>query len=229
VCACGVALHILYDVVTPWGTLLLYPFSTDRYSLDWLFIVDLVTWALPVAGLVISRARPARARAATVGWLLALLLYAAGAGVVHRSAAAAVIDAERAAGRPVGEALVFPRPGAPWRWSGVTAAPRPTPEPRVSVYRISGIPPETKPMGRIERGFDDPWVAAALATRPGQAYLWWSRAPVAVTERRGGEAIVTLRDLRYSRTLVPTTETWTPFTIRFRYREATGDLVEVEG
>jgi inner membrane protein len=228
VCACGVALHILYDVVTPWGTLLLYPFSADRYSLDWLFIVDLVTWALPVAGLVISRAWPARARAATVGWLLALLLYAAGAGLVHRSAAAAVLDAERAAGRPVAEAFVFPRPGAPLRWSGVTAAPRSTPEPRVSVYRVSGIPPDARPVGRIARGFDDPWVAAALSTRPGQAYLWWSRAPVAVTERRGGEAIVTLRDLRYSRTLVPTTETWTPFTIRFRYREATGDLVEVE-
>ncbi|HET9333580.1 MAG TPA: metal-dependent hydrolase [Gemmatimonadota bacterium] len=228
VCACGVALHILYDVVTPWGTLLLYPFSADRYSLDWLFIVDLVTWALPVAGLVASWAWPTRARAVTVAWLVALLVYAAGAGLVHRGAVVTVIDAERSAGRAVAEAFVFPRPGAPWRWSGVAAAPRSTPEPRVSVYRISGIPPAVAPVGRIERGFDDPWVAAAFATRSGQAYLWWSRAPVAVTERESGEAIVTLRDLRYSRTLVPTAETWTPFTIRFRFAERTGDLLAVE-
>jgi hypothetical protein len=94
--------------------------------------------------------------------------------------------------------------------------------------RISGIPPEVVPVGRIPRGFDDAWVAAALATRPGQAYLWWSRAPVAATEREGGEVIVTLRDLRYSRTLLPTTETWTPFTIRFRFDERTGERMAVE-
>lgn len=228
VCACGVALHLVYDVVTPWGTLLLYPFSADRYSLDWLFIVDFVTWALPVAGLVLSRAWPARARAVTAAWLVALLVYAAGAGLVHENAAAAVVDAERGTGRPVAEAFVFPRLGAPWRWSGVTAAPRSEAEPRISMYRVSGIPPQATPLGRIERGFDDPWVAAALATRPGQAYLWWSRAPVAATQRASGEAIVTIRDLRYSRTLVPTAETWTPFTIRFRFEERSGELIEVE-
>lgn len=227
VCACGVGMHLVYDVVTPWGTMLLYPVSSARFALDWLFIVDFVTWGLPIGVLLASRRWPQRARRATAVWLVALVVYAGSAALVHRHATARVIAAERAAGRSVAEAFVFPRLGAPWRWSGVAAAPAASPEPRVAVYRVTGVPPVATQVGRIPRGFDDPWVAAALATRSGQAYLWWARVPVAETRRADGEVIVTLRDLRYSRTLVPTAETWTPFTIRFRFDERSTDPMEV--
>ncbi len=227
VCACGVGLHLVYDVVTPWGTMLLYPISAERFALDWLFIVDFVTWALPFAALLVSRRWPAHARAATWAWLVALTLYAGAAALVHRSATDRVVAAERAAGRPVAEAFAFPQLGAPWRWNGVAAAVVTSPEPRVAVYRVSGVPPEATAVGRIDRGFDDPWVAAALATRSGQAYLWWARVPVAETRRADGEVIVTFRDLRYSRTLVPTAENWTPFTIRFRFDERSDEPIEV--
>lgn len=228
VCTCGVALHLLYDLVTPWGTMLLYPFSAERYALDWLFIVDFVTWALPIAALLASRWRPARARVAVGAWLVALAAYGASAAIVHRSASAAVAVAERASGRGVAERYVFPRLGAPFRWNGLAVAPFEASEPRISLYRVHGLPPETTPAGRVERGFDDPWVAAALATRSGQAYLWWARVPVATTARAQGEVTVTIRDLRYSRTLVPTVETWTPFAIRFRFEEPTGQLIDVK-
>ena len=68
ICAAGVAMHLVYDLVTPWGTMLLYPFSAERFALDWLFIVDLVTWALPAGVLVVSRRRPSRGRAAVAVW-----------------------------------------------------------------------------------------------------------------------------------------------------------------
>jgi inner membrane protein len=42
-CWAGAILHVLYDLFTSWGTMLLYPFSVDRLALDWIFIVDLVT------------------------------------------------------------------------------------------------------------------------------------------------------------------------------------------
>ena len=227
VSAAGVAMHLLYDLVTPWGTMLLFPFSAERFALDWLFIVDLVTWALPVAVLLYSRRRPERGRAAVAVWLLALLVYGAAAGGVHRRAVAAVTEAERAAGRGVAEAVAFPRVGAPWRWSGVAVAARGAPEPRIAAYRVRGVPPRAMPAGREVRGFDDPWVARALETREGQAYLWWARVPVADVERGSGMAIVTLRDLRFGRALLPAAERWTPFEIRFRYDERSGRLIDV--
>ena len=106
VCGCGVGLHLVYDLTTSWGTMLLYPLSPRRYALDWLFIVDLVTWAVPIVVLVVSRARPARAREAVVVGMVALLAYGTAAGVLHRSAIDAIVGAE--APRAVGEAVVFP-------------------------------------------------------------------------------------------------------------------------
>ena len=226
-CAAGVGMHLLHDLVTPWGTMLLYPFSAERFALDWLFIVDLVTWALPAGVLFISRRRPSHARAAVAAWLVALLIYGVTAGVIHRRAVSAVAEAERAGGRGVAEAVVLPRLGAPWRWSGFAVAHAGAPEPRIAEYRVRGIPPRAVPAGDVDRGFDDPWVRRSLATQEGQAYLWWARLPVADVERADGMAVVTLRDLRFGGAVVPAAESWTPFAIRFRFEERTGRLIDV--
>ena len=227
VSAAGVAMHLLYDLVTSWGTMLLYPFSSERFALDWLFIVDLVTWALPVGVLVVCRRRPERGRVAVMVWLVALLVYGASAAAIHREAVWTVAESERGSGRGIAEAVAFPRLGAPWRWSGVAIAPLEEPEPRITLYRLRGIPPGAALTDRIDRRFDDPWVARALATREGQAYLWWARVPVASVDRGDGVAVVTLRDLRFGRAFVPAAESWTPFAIRFRFEELSGRLIDV--
>lgn len=227
VSAAGVAMHLLYDLVTPWGTMLLYPFSNERFALDWLFIVDLVTWALPIGVLVVSRRRPERGRGAVAVWLVALLVYGASAAGVHRQAISTVAASERARGRAIAETLAFPRPGAPWRWSGVAMAPLEEPEPRLALYRARGIPPKVALADRIDRGFDDPWVARALATRAGQAYLWWARVPVSDVQRADGVALVTLRDLRFGRSIPLAAESQGPFAIRFRFEERSGRLIDV--
>lgn len=227
VCAAGVAMHLVYDLVTPWGTMLLYPFSAARFALDWLFIVDLVTWALPAGVLLVSRLRPTRGRAAVAAWLLALLVYGAAAGGIHRQAVSAIAAAERGGGREVAEAVVLPRLGAPWRWSGFVVAPGDAPGSRIAEYRVRGVPPRVVRTGLVDRGFDDPWVGRALTTREGQAYLWWARLPVADVARADGTAVVTLRDLRFSRAFVPSAESWSPFAIRFRFEERTGRLLDV--
>ncbi|HET6360652.1 MAG TPA: metal-dependent hydrolase [Gemmatimonadota bacterium] len=225
--AAGVAMHLVYDLVTPWGTMLLYPFSSERFALEWLFIVDFVTWALPAGVLVVSRRRAERGRAAVVVWLLALFVYGAAAAGIHRQAVSVVVASERAQGRQVAEAVAFPRLGAPWRWSGIAVGPLEAPEPRIAVHRMRGIPPRATRTERIDRRFDDPWVARALATREGQAYLWWARVPVADVARTNGLAVVTLRDLRFARAVVPAAESWTPFAIRFRFDERSGRLIDV--
>jgi inner membrane protein len=36
----GILVHIFFDVITAFGTQLLAPFSSARYALDWMFIID---------------------------------------------------------------------------------------------------------------------------------------------------------------------------------------------
>jgi hypothetical protein len=182
---------------------------------------------LPVGVLVVSRRRPERGRLAVMVWLVALLVYGASAAAIHRGAVSTVAESERGSGREIAEAVAFPRLGAPWRWSGIAIAPLEEPEPRITVYRLRGIPPGAALTDRIDRRFDDPWVARALATREGQAYLWWARVPVAAVDREDGVAVVTLRDLRFGRAFVPAAESWTPFAIRFRFEEHSGRLIDV--
>lgn len=213
----GVGLHIVYDVVTPWGTMLLYPFDLTRFALDWLFIVDPVTWALPLLAALHAWRRPHRARAGAVTLILALALYAGVAGRLHARAERAIVRAESAAGRAPTEVFAFPRFGAPLRWNGVAIAPPHVPEPRIARYRVGGVPPRARLRGRLDRGLEGPWVRRALATPAAQEYLWWARVPVARTRSSGGTVVVALRDLRFT----------TPFAVRFRFDPATSELLEI--
>lgn len=221
----GVGLHIIYDVVTPWGTMLLFPFEATRFALDWLFIVDPVTWAAPIVALAVSWRRPGRSRAAVAGFLGALLLYGAAAGILHDRAAAAVRRAEADVGHSTAEVHVVPRFAAPARWNGFAIAPRGTPEPRIAAYELTLD--RVRLVGRLDRGFEGRWVRRALANPDGQAYLWWARVPMARTRVSDDEVEVALMDLRYRPTIVPTVETWAPFSLRFRFDPRTGELLDV--
>lgn len=226
-CWAGAFLHVLYDLLTSWGTMLLYPFSVARLALHWIFIVDLATWVLPCLAILAAWRRPERSRAAAVLFLAALAVYAALAGLAHREVRQAVVEAEREQGRAVAESYALPLFGAPWRWQGIAVAPQSAPEPRLARYSVSGIPPRVDPPERIVRGFDDPWVRRALATPPGQAYLWWSAVPVARVETGPDSVAITLSDLRFHRTIIPTSETAAPFSLRFAFDPATGTLRDV--
>ncbi len=235
-CWLGVTLHVLYDLLTSWGTMLLYPFSLERHAFDWIFIVDPVTWLAPAAAILVAWRRPAWSRPAGILFLAAVALWAALSGAVHGAAVREVDREERASGRAVAEAFAFPLPGAPWRWRGLAVAPSESPE--IARYTVRGIPPSTGPPTYVARGFDDPWVARALETPDGQAYLWWAAVPLAVvdTTRATGrntadatsdEVVVRLMDLRYSRTIAPAAEAWAPFSLRFTFDARTGDVREV--
>jgi hypothetical protein len=177
---------------------------------------------------VVAWRRPARSRAAAVGFLGGLALYAALSGLAHDTVRRAVVEAERERGRSVAEAYALPLPFAPLRWQGIAVAPASVPEPRVARYGTAGVPPRLGPPERIARGFDDPWARRALATREGQAYLWWAVVPVARVEAGPDTARVTLSDLRFRRTILPTAEGQGPFTLRFDFDPKAASLRDVE-
>lgn len=65
----GMCVHIFMDLITSYGTQIFYPFSTHRYSLDWVFIIDpLFTIAL-IAFFIWAK------RHAKIGILAAVFLF----------------------------------------------------------------------------------------------------------------------------------------------------------
>lgn len=83
-CEAGFVSHIVLDVPTSWGTLLLYPWSHERFALGWVFIIDPVLWALPLFGVLLGLGRSLRAsRRSAAGALLLSALHVLGAGIVH--------------------------------------------------------------------------------------------------------------------------------------------------
>lgn len=113
----GVSSHVLLDWVTSWGTMFFAPLSWERYTLDWLFIVDLFLSGLLVAGLlavaVLSRRGDGPSRVAARAGALAATAYVLLCGVLHGRAMA---DLERLAPPGAETLAAIPQPLSPGRW-----------------------------------------------------------------------------------------------------------------
>lgn len=96
--------HILLDLLNSYGTQVLQPFSDARLSLDLLFVVDLVFSGIIIAGIALSRLRPAPARTA----LAVLAAYVGLAALIHEGARDAVRDAALRNGMKVVSAQALP-------------------------------------------------------------------------------------------------------------------------
>ncbi|MEQ9464176.1 MAG: metal-dependent hydrolase [Haliea sp.] len=191
-CTLGYATHGLLDACTTYGTLLLWPFSDQRFAWNTISIIDPL-FTLPVLALIIVaavRQRPALARAAVI-WGLAYLAL----GAWQRDRAEAL-----------GEALAAERGHAPVRleakpsfanilvWKVVyeTAtdfhvdAVRTWPS--AKVYPGSSIP-------RLDAARDLPWLdPASQQARDVARFAWFSNDYVASDPLIPGRVI----DVRYS-------------------------------
>ena len=99
--------HIALDLLNSYGTQIFQPFSDARVSLDLLFIVDLAFTGIIVAGILLSRYRPSRARAA----LAVLAAYVGFAAFLHLRAEDVVRQAAVRHGVPVVSSWALPRLG----------------------------------------------------------------------------------------------------------------------
>ena len=122
----AVATHGLLDLCTTWGTQYFWPFSTERFAIDLLPIVDIfytpILLITVLACWLVRKLRPTAARAAlAIGWIgFALSMGYVGAAAVLRSAAIdrASATAAEASGRPA-EALsyrAYPQLGTVLMW-----------------------------------------------------------------------------------------------------------------
>lgn len=111
--AAAIALHILLDLITSFGTMIFAPVSRARVAWDWVFIVDPL-FTVPMLLALVLGAATRRLRAgglAALAWLFGYLALAAG---LHAKAIAIAAQEARALGaRP---AAALPLPFSPARW-----------------------------------------------------------------------------------------------------------------
>ncbi len=167
VCALGIGIHILGDVITSFGTMLFAPFSTWRAQIPTTFIIDPLFSAIIVLGLIFSAAWPQTRRPAVIA-LAALAGYVALQGLLHERAVAVGERARAALGLPDAEVHALPQPFSPFHWMIVLAAER---EYRLGyVHLAARRVPEPPPP---EAG----WLRRLAAFyRPVQAMVW-TRVP----------------------------------------------------
>jgi inner membrane protein len=187
--------HPLLDWCTTYGTQLLAPFSSRRFALDWVAIVDPAYSLVLAAGLVIGlRAGATTPAARRAGWAALSLssLYLALGGFVNARIEAIARDDLRSKGLAFSRVSAYPtllqlpfrrivaRSGDEVR-VGWLSLLRPRPIEWQSFMQAEGPP-----------------VDAARATPEARLFEWFAMGEAASrVERREGRLVVELDDLRY--------------------------------
>ena len=119
------ASHLLLDLATSYGTQILFPFSRQRFTLDWLFIIDPYLTALLLCGAVAALASATWGRTAGTCLLAAAGAYVLLCGFYHQQALtlARQVFRQPAASAPAGSP---PRPHT-LTLPGQALAPEPEP------------------------------------------------------------------------------------------------------
>jgi inner membrane protein len=214
VCALALATHIVGDLITGFGTMILAPLSKARFALGTTFIIDLWFTGIIVAGLVASLAWR-RSRAPAVAASLVLAGYVGLQALAKRDAedfGAAYAHANRLEGAQV---VAHPRPVSPFNWTVFVRHGESVDYAHVNLHRRHARPPPPADAGFIERldagyrplaqahwerrtRFGTTPAERAIARSAGKArdQGWFADIPVfdGVT---GGSTCVWFRDLRF--------------------------------
>ena len=118
------ATHLLLDLATSYGTQLLSPFSRNKYTLDWLFIIDPYFTLFLLVGALAALISPGWGRGAGSVCLVGAVFYLLICGFYHHQAlslARQVFQKEAQAGA---EVAALPQPFSCRRWQLIAATPR---------------------------------------------------------------------------------------------------------
>lgn len=150
VAACGLATHIVGDLITGFGTMIFAPLSDARYALSATFIIDLWFTGIILAGLIAC----ALFRASRVPALAALAVLSSYVGLQVGMRERAIEFGERyGAAQGISGATVtaVPRPVSPFNWTVIVGEDHRYHYAHVNVIR-SEVPPVPGPeAGFIER------------------------------------------------------------------------------
>jgi inner membrane protein len=116
VCALGLGVHIVGDLITSFGTMIYAPLSTARVAWSTTFIIDLWLSGIIVAGLVGSLVWR-RSRVPAVVGLAALAGYVGFQALLHSRAVEFGAEYARRQGLSDARVAAIPRPVSPFNWT----------------------------------------------------------------------------------------------------------------
>lgn len=176
IAACWVALisHQLLDLITSYGTVVLYPFSRTRFYFDWVFILDLfLTGSMLVFWLLARRRTPAEGkRVATIG-LYTAAGYIAFCALNHSLAMHELKVVARRNQIQYQSMAAIPQPLLPFRWSGIL-------DTGMHYYQVpmfSFLTPDA-PFQVFTKSTGSYFEQKARETEMGVLYNWFARYPV---------------------------------------------------
>jgi len=188
----GICLHILSDLATSYGTMLLYPLSAERYALDWVFIVDPVYTGILLGGMALGWWIPNYARQYARASLIALVVYVAMTGVGQQFALARFRDELTTRGIRPSQIAIFPELPGVARWRGVAQEGATFYESCIALWDRSGSGLES-----YRNVVSDTELARVAKLDEVQAYLRFARFPwIQVKEGNPGRTLE-FRDLRF--------------------------------
>jgi len=201
----GMYSHILFDLITSYGTVVWDPFSMKRYSWNLVFILDPFTTIPVLIGLIISFKRKSLACKASFIIFVFLAMYLLSSFYIKQSNTKYLYSYAKTNEIKVEKLEIYPRPLAPFYWLGVI-------ESKDNYYRvnISLFSKDSPKFEKYSKSDVNAYVDTAKSHRVAKLYYWFADFPVAKYINNGEEHIVEFQDLRF-RFLSKRT----PFTLRY--------------
>jgi membrane-bound metal-dependent hydrolase YbcI (DUF457 family) len=183
----ALTVHVMMDVLTPWGTMVGWPFSAERYALDWVATTDAVMWGILAAAAVGGWALGRRGVAASRALLALGAAYILFCAMGHGSAVEYFRESlARVRVRP-SEILAFPNFGGPLTWNAVARTPDRYWQGRV--HSLVGL------KGRLAMYLRTP-LPPGLDSPTARSFMEWARLPLA-TFHSSDLTEASLCDLRF--------------------------------
>lgn len=187
----GILVHICFDLVTSFGTMLFAPFSSQRYALDWMFIVDPVFTAGLLLVMILGRTWKSRSTWVARAGGFFVFLYLLAEFVSHEIAINKVHQYIRREGITATHQSALPQPLSIFRWNGLVQTQGAVHQAFFSVFDDSIAFTEL-------RDSLDAYVAKVTELDEFKQYRVFARHPWIQSFREGEKHIVELRDLQFS-------------------------------
>jgi inner membrane protein len=206
----GAGLHVFFDLVNSYGVVILYPFTTRRFELAWIFIIDLAIWAVLLGPFLFYILRSVRSSPERI-WRAALAVLAAYVllcGTGRELSARRLRDlAQQQEGKPE-FTYVFPEALGPHRFRGVWRAGN-----EYSVFLIRPWTGEIAFQETVRTDAGKPEVEAVRSRSFARKLEWFFKAPVWTLDGETAEVF----DLRFRSIVLKWRES--PFKYRFPVSE----------
>jgi inner membrane protein len=191
--------HNFLDLQNSFGTMLLYPFSDRRFSLDMVFIIDLYYTGILLAGLILAYVWKGRGEMISKSAIVILALYTGLCAINHSRALNLAKSFAMTQRLDPANIASLPQPLSPFRWANYIETDK-------KIYQgfvdLRGENPERKNLdtyiGRFKTRFnspenlkyniwvrfpDSPAVNKALSLEGTKFFLWFARFPVLLEEK----------------------------------------------